>query len=109
MTTTRRIRTRLALYPPARRPELRRSTSRAHPFDHVANTADGLHFLIGHIDVELVFQREDDVDAVHGVDAQLFEAAVDGDLRRVFALRFGDDPQDTLRQFVSLHQVRHTS
>ena len=75
------------------------STSR-HSFHHVADAADVLHFFVGNVDIELVFEREDDVDAVHRVDAQLFEAAVDGDLRRIFALGLGDDAQNALGQFV---------
>ena len=56
-----------------------------------------------------VFQREDNVDAIHRVNAEFFKAAVDRHLRRVFALGFGDDPQNALRQVVRDRFIGHKS
>ncbi len=97
VTTTLRIRMRRARDRSGCRLEDSLFDQRAHSFHHVANAANGLHLFVGHVDVELVFQREDDVDAVHGIDPQFLETAVDRDLRGVFALRFGDDAQNASR------------
>jgi len=72
----------------------------AHSVHHVANAADRLHFLIRNIDIEFVFEGEDDIDAIHGVDAQFFEGTLDGDLGHVLALGLGDNSQDAPGQVV---------
>ena len=62
-------------------------------FHDVAHRADILHLFIRHIDVEFIFEREDDVHGIHGVDTQLFEAAVDSDQRHVLSLVIGNDAE----------------
>src|ERR1700719_4639213 len=47
-------------------------------FDHFPYAADLLCLLVWYRDVELVFQREQDIDAVHRIDAQLLKRAIDG-------------------------------
>ena len=48
--------------------------------DHFANCLDLLCVFVFDLDVELAFQVEEDVDAVHRIDAQLLEGAVGPDL-----------------------------
>ena len=69
------------------------------PFHHLAHVADLLRLLVGNGDVELVLEREENLDGVHGIDVELFEGlsmvTVSGN-----ALGGGDDFEDSLDQFV---------
>src|SRR5258708_38491926 len=67
-----------------------------HALNHLAHIADLFGRLIWYGDVKFVFQSEENVHAVHGVDAQLFKRAVDSDLLDGDALRVGDNGSDTL-------------
>src|SRR5579864_315793 len=68
--------------------------------DHLPDAADLLGLLVGNRDVELVFQREQDIDAVHRIDAQLLERAVDGDFFGADPLGGGDNLEHSLGQLV---------
>jgi len=50
-----------------------------HALAHLADIADAPYFFIRDTDVEFVFQSEQDLDGVHGIDSQLLKFAVDGD------------------------------
>ena len=54
------------------------SSSRSTPSHICRMPRTCAHFFIGDADVEFVFEREEDLHGVHGVDAQLHEIAVDG-------------------------------
>jgi hypothetical protein len=70
-----------------------------HLAQGVHDLPDALHLLydlVGDADVEFVFEREDEIDAVERVDAELFERRGLGDSGRVDLLFLGDDPDDRL-------------
>src|SRR4051812_23756428 len=47
-----------------------------HSFGHLAYSADGAGCVIGDVDVELILKREQNINAIQGVDLQLLERAV---------------------------------
>ena len=69
---------------------------------------DVLRGLIGDVDVELTLHREENVDPVERIDAQLLEGAVGGDLLLGEMLRRGDDCSDSFGQFVVGHKISVT-
>src|SRR6516225_8636690 len=47
-----------------------------HALDHLPHSAHFAHLVIRDIDIEFVFEREQDLDRVHGIDIQLLELAL---------------------------------
>ena len=76
--------------------------------DHVAHGSQILSSIIGNIDIKFAFHREQDVDAVQRIDAELLEGAVGGDLLLGKMLGCGDDGPDPRRQFFVGHKISVT-
>src|SRR6476646_651033 len=55
----------------------------AQRLDDLADTLHLLNYLIGNADIEFVFEREDQVDSVERIDAELLERRAGGNRGRV--------------------------
>src|SRR5262245_49019348 len=63
----------------------------AQRLDHLADALHLLDYLIGNADVELVLEREHEVDAIERIDPELLECGGGSDGRRIELLLLGDE------------------
>ena len=57
---------------------------------HFTNGADAARRVVGNVEIEFAFEREQNVDSVQRIDLQLLEALIDGHGFRRNLLRLGD-------------------